>query len=53
MNKKHKCHFLLNASQGDWTCVSEHNLIKKIPAKVANFRYRNKELSQLLELMLG
>lgn len=38
---------------GQWSCISEHNLIKRIPAQAQNFKYRNKEVSELLELILA
>ena len=51
-NRNHKCQGLPVPGIGPWTCKSEHILIKKIPEKVENFKFRDKLMSELLELLI-
>ena len=51
-SKKHKCRSLPAVRYGPWKCFSEHILVKKIPARVANFKFRDKDMSRLLELLI-
>lgn len=37
---------------GEWQCCSSHNLIKLLPAKKDKFKYREKDMSKLLQTLL-
>lgn len=43
---------LPQVGQGKWRCMSEHSMIKQIPAKIETLRFREKEMSMLLESLL-
>lgn len=48
----HECYSLPKSQSGPWRCLSDHNHIKQIPSKLDNLRFREKEMSQLLEYLL-
>ena len=41
-----------NYEQGKWKCTSEHNIVKFIPAKLEKLKFREKDMSKLLEILL-
>lgn len=49
----HKCKPLPEVPQGHWKCVSEHNLVKSIPAKLNKIMFREREMSKLLNYILA
>ena len=51
--KRHTCRALAEPPYGQWNCMSEHNLVKRIPAQAVNFKFRDREVSRLLEMILG
>ena len=52
MDNGHECYSLPKSEPGMWNCMSDHNLVKQIPAKLDRIKFREKETSQLLEYLL-
>ena len=50
--KDHRCSCLPAIEPGKWECISDHNRVKQIPAKLDSLKFREKEMTTLLENML-
>ena len=51
-NKKHECKPLSNFPEGSFLDLSDHNRIKYIPSKYENLKFREKDMSTLLQSLL-
>ena len=50
--KEHRCSCLPTIEPGKWECMSDHNRVKQIPAKLGSLKFREKEMTTLLENLL-
>ena len=48
----HECIEFQAFPKGRWKCLSDHNSIKSIPAKLDKFKFREKDMSKILQNML-
>ena len=51
--KKHVCSCIADIPNGRWRCISEHNFVKHIPQQGENFKFRDKEVSKILNMILA
>lgn len=52
-HRRQDCKPLKKISKGSWKCMSNHNLVKIIPAKLNMIMFREREMSKLLNYLLA